>query len=452
MAGLVAGYAIAGKYRLVSPLGRGAMGEVWRAEHALLRSPLAVKILHPQHLDGSNTDVRALMERFSREARTTGALRSPHVVQILDSGQDGGLPFIAMELLEGETLEQRLQRVRTLSPRETLDIVTQIARGIGKAHAAGIVHRDLKPANAFIVRSYDREIVKILDFGIAKIATGTMAYKATQTGMTVGTPAYMSPEQVQASTALDHRADLWSLAVIAFECLTGHLPFDGDSFGALVIQICVKPIPMPSSKARVPPGFDAWFARGVAREPDQRFQSAQELADSLRAVLCPELARREESAPTIEADSAMAWAPTIPGPPPEEDAPTIAAPLAGGLPRPTPARPPPPPTPPSLVRAPIPSAPASRPEPPPDAPPPRRRAAAPPLDAPRPRPWGAIIGAIAGVLVVLAATAILSHYLGPRPPGPTDAPPRTAGPPADSVILTPDPVEPAGGAKPAASR
>src|SRR5262249_22596563 len=154
---------LAGKYRLIRELGKGGMGSVWMAEHLTLKSPVAVKLIDPEI--ATNPDAVA---RFLREARAAAALRSPHVVQILDYGADGAAPYIAMELLEGESLGQRLLRLGRLSPAETSRIMTHVARAIGRAHDAGIVHRDLKPENVFVVKNDEEEIAKVLDFGIAK--------------------------------------------------------------------------------------------------------------------------------------------------------------------------------------------------------------------------------------------------------------------------------------------
>jgi eukaryotic-like serine/threonine-protein kinase len=288
------GAVIAGKYRLVGQLGKGAMGEVWRAEHTTLGASVAVKLIDVDLLGpGNNSDV---VQRFFREAKAAAALRSPHVVQILDHGYDGRIPYIAMEMLEGETLEDRLDRLRVLPPLMTAMVITHIARAIGKAHEAGIVHRDLKPGNVFIVKNDDEEIAKVLDFGIAKITTGALGAEggvATRTGSVVGTPCYMSPEQALGNKSIDHRADLWSLGVIACECICGIRPFDSEALGDLIVQICARPLPIPSqmvaaSGVPIPDGFDAWFAKACSREPNERFQSARELAESLRFLLSPE--------------------------------------------------------------------------------------------------------------------------------------------------------------------
>jgi eukaryotic-like serine/threonine-protein kinase len=288
------GAVIAGKYRLVSPLGKGAMGEVWRAEHTTLGASVAVKLIDVELLGpGNNGEV---VQRFFREARAAASLRSPHVVQILDHGYDGRLPYIAMEMLEGETLEERLDRLRVLPPIMTATIITHIARAIGKAHEAGIVHRDLKPGNVFLVKNDDEEIAKVLDFGIAKITTGALGAEggvATRTGSVVGTPCYMSPEQALGNKSIDQRADLWSLGVIACECICGIRPFDSEALGDLIVQICARPLPIPSQMVAangvpIPEGFDAWFAKACSREPAERFQTARELAESLRFLLAPE--------------------------------------------------------------------------------------------------------------------------------------------------------------------
>jgi hypothetical protein len=178
-------------------------------------------------------------------------------------------------------------RVRRLAPQEVLKIVSQVCRALTKAHSVGIVHRDLKPDNIFLVRDDDREIAKVLDFGIAK-ATGANAIEgsATKTGAMLGTPYYMSPEQAQGTKAVDHRSDLWALAVIVFQALTGKLPFESEALGDLLVQIIVSPLPMPSQVVHdLPPGFDGWWVRASQRDPNLRFQSAKELSDGLSLAL-----------------------------------------------------------------------------------------------------------------------------------------------------------------------
>jgi serine/threonine-protein kinase len=276
------GSLLAGKYRLESLLGEGGMGAVWRAEHLDLHAPVAVKLLNP--IIAATSDG---LSRFHREATAAASLRSPHVVQILDRGVDEATrqPFIVMELMEGESLAGRIARQTRLSPARTATVVTHIARALARAHEAGIVHRDLKPDNVFLIRNEDEEIAKVLDFGIAK----TQAHKlggdvGTRTGAVMGTPYYMSPEQISGAKGVDFRSDLFALGVIACECLTGRRPFDADSIGGLALKICVEPIPRPSELGQVPPGFDAWFERAVSRDPAGRFRSAREMAEELRRV------------------------------------------------------------------------------------------------------------------------------------------------------------------------
>jgi len=272
------GRVIANRYRLTNRLGVGGMGSVWRAEHLTLGSQVAIKLI--DELIASNAEIR---ERFEREAKAAASLRSPHVVQVLDYGVDEGTPYIAMELLEGESLDDRLTREVKLSPRDTLRIITDVARAVGKAHEAGITHRDLKPANIFLVKNDDAEMAKVLDFGVAK--QSATAGRATQTGAMIGTPAYMSPEQAQGTKSVDPRTDLWALGAITFECLCGRLVFTSEAMGELILHICTKPLPIPSQEADLPEAFDAWFARALERDPDARFQSARELIDGLRAAL-----------------------------------------------------------------------------------------------------------------------------------------------------------------------
>jgi serine/threonine-protein kinase len=273
---------LAGRYRLDARLGAGGMGAIWRAEHLVLKAPVAVKLIDRDAVPDDDT-----MARFLREAQAAATLRSPHVVQIIDYGVDGKIPFMVMELLEGENLAQRLKRMRRLSRQETARILTQVGRAVQRAHEAGIVHRDLKPENVFLVRNEDDEIAKVLDFGVAKLERSNLGAEGTRTrtGSILGTPYYMSPEQAQGNKTVDYRSDLWSLGVIAFECIVGRRPFFSDGLGDLVLTICVRDLPVPSDSAPVPLGFDAWFSRACHREPGQRFQSARELTEGLRDAL-----------------------------------------------------------------------------------------------------------------------------------------------------------------------
>jgi eukaryotic-like serine/threonine-protein kinase len=283
---VTAGTVLAGKYRLMSLLGRGGMGSVWRAERMGWQAPVAIKLMNAVDLQ----DTPALA-RFQREARLAASLRSIHVVQVLDDGVDPatGAPFIVMELLDGESLAERLQRVGRLRAPVVAQIITQIARALARAHDAGLIHRDLKPDNILIVRNDDEELVKVLDFGIAKWMWGPQQLSGgTLQGQMLGTPAYMSPEHFANSSHIDHRADLWSLGVIAFECMVGVRPFQGETLVSLALSVCSGKFSMASSLAEVPEGFDMWFARAVAQNPADRYPSARMMAEELRG-LCGQL-------------------------------------------------------------------------------------------------------------------------------------------------------------------
>ncbi len=296
------GRVLADRYRLEERLGEGGMGAIWRAEHLVLAAPVAVKILERDVVDSEEA-----VARFLREAKAAASLRSPHVVQILDYGVEEGVPFIVMELLEGETLRDRLRRLHTLEPVAMVRIVGDVARAITRAHEAGVVHRDLKPENIFLVPNEDAEIAKVLDFGVAKVEASALADGTnTRTGSILGTPFYMSPEQAQGNKEVDYRSDLWSLGVIAFECLTGKRPFNSDALGDLVLQICVRDIAVPSELATVPAGFDEWFARATARPPEDRFQSAREMVEALRECLGDEYRLTVTTSPDDESDDTPA--------------------------------------------------------------------------------------------------------------------------------------------------
>ncbi|HYP76701.1 MAG TPA: serine/threonine-protein kinase [Polyangiaceae bacterium] len=277
---------VAGKYRLTRLLGRGGMGTVWEGTHLSLGTRVAVKFIDAGY--AQSPEARA---RFENEARAAARLRSKHVVEVYDHGvSDDGCPFIVMEFLEGEPLDKRLDRLGRLPAKETAQIVMQIGRALTKAHAANIVHRDLKPENVFLVWDDEEgtDVVKVVDFGIAKFneaSLGSSSCSATRTGSLLGTPHYMSPEQARGLRSVDSRSDLWSIAVIAYRCIVGELPFEGEAVGDLLVKLCTAPIPVPSQvSSEVPATFDAWLEKALAREPAQRFQTAAQLSESLAAV------------------------------------------------------------------------------------------------------------------------------------------------------------------------
>ncbi len=273
---------VADRFRLHRMIGQGGMGSVWEATQIGLERPCALKFI-----EGEMAKLSEAHARFEREAKAAAHLNSPHIVQIFDHGVWQGTPYIAMELLVGEDLGKRLQaKGGKLEPSNVSRVIQQVSRALSKAHQAGVVHRDLKPDNIFLVRDDEQEIVKILDFGVAKQTVAGIDGSNTKTGAMLGTPYYMSPEQAQGIKSVDARSDLWSLAVIVYQCLTGRLPFESEALGDLLVKIIVSPIPVPSQIAQgLPSGFDRWWARAADRNPEQRFQTAKEFNDALQLAL-----------------------------------------------------------------------------------------------------------------------------------------------------------------------
>ncbi|MDP9037216.1 MAG: protein kinase, partial [Myxococcota bacterium] len=288
---------------------------------------VAIKFIDQEYADSLEAQ-----SRFVNEARAAATIHSKHAIQIFDHGvADDGRPYIVMELLLGEPLDRRLDRFGRISLPDTARILGQVCRALQRAHDAGIIHRDLKPENIFLVRSPDDddEIAKVLDFGIAKMKGppgGEGLGSSTKTGALLGTPYFMSPEQARGLRTIDHRSDLWSLGVIAYRCVTGVLPFDGESVGDLLVKICTSAPPTPSlALPGLPPAFDAWFARTLAREPMNRFGSASELADEL--LLSAGLSARRGVTPNFSDRQTSFDLPlTAAGPP---VAPTVMTPLRG---------------------------------------------------------------------------------------------------------------------------
>ena len=271
LSGIRPNLVIAGRYRLVRELSAGGMGTVWVARHLTLGCELALKFVRSAESAGGDA-----LERFAAEARSAALLagETDHVPRIHDFGVDGALPYIAMELLRGEDLGARLGRRGRLTLAELAPIATQIARALRKAHGRGIVHRDLKPENVFLVHRDDEERVKILDFGIAKIL-GSASSTIDTTPM--GTIPYMAPEALRRAR-VDARADLWSFAVVLYRAVTGVLPFDGARLIDLVRRICDAPAPRPSRFiGGLGSEIDAFFERALARDPEDRYQHADEL-------------------------------------------------------------------------------------------------------------------------------------------------------------------------------
>jgi serine/threonine protein kinase len=290
---------IDGKYEVLRQLGRGGMGVVYEARHTGTHRHVALKEIIGSDL----AKERKAIERFHREARATGAIDSRHIAKVLDTGTDPdtGNPFLVMELFTGEDVQNLLDRVGTLDEPVALEIVVQACTGLAKAHAAGVIHRDIKPANLFLARRDDEVVVTLLDFGVARVKQelATESFTLTSTGLMLGTPLYMSPEQVVGAKDLDHRTDLWALGVVLYELLAGTTPYtDHETLGALLVSICSKPAkPLrevaPKASARV----EAICAKALALDPVKRYQTAEELLEDLgaargaRVALGPALAK-----------------------------------------------------------------------------------------------------------------------------------------------------------------
>jgi len=283
------GRRIAGKYELVRLLGKGAMGEVWLATHDSLGGEFAIKLVRPSEEPEDETAAG----RFQLEAQVSAKLsrKTRHIVSVSDHGEEDGLAYLVMELLDGESLEARIKRGGALDLATTVAIVTQIARALGQAHGEGIFHRDLKPANVFLTKDEDgRLLVKLLDFGIARTQKPFRTRSPFMTGkdMVLGTPSYMSPEQARGLDSLDHRCDLWALAVVAYEALTKRIPWEGDTVEDIFLSICThRMVAIRTLRADLPPEVDALFAKSFAPKLDARFASAAELAEAFEALVDP---------------------------------------------------------------------------------------------------------------------------------------------------------------------
>jgi serine/threonine protein kinase len=273
------GMRITDTIQLREMVGEGGMGQIWAAEHLLLRRPVAIKRLASQFAD----NVEAL-QRFAAEAQAGARMESANVTRVFDYALlADGTPFMVMELLEGVELYSRVRDGRTLSLEETTRVVVQMCAALALIHDAGIVHRDVKPENIFLVPSKAGGFtVKLLDFGIAKGGGAVDCEELAKAGATVlGTPAYMSPEQLENAGEVDARADLWSLAVVVYCCLTGTMPFNGDSLVALGYAIRSGEFAAPTElKPDLPSAIDAWFRKALDRKRNARFASAAEMAEA----------------------------------------------------------------------------------------------------------------------------------------------------------------------------
>jgi serine/threonine-protein kinase len=279
------GNVIAGKYRLEGFLSRGGMGAVYRATHVMLGKPCVVKVIRPDLVTSPE-----LVRRFLREARAAAGLSHPNIVIVFDLGEaEDGTLYIAMELVQGRSLHDVIRQEGRMAPSRTVHLLRQVASALAQAHRQHIVHRDLKPQNLMVTRdSEGRETVKLLDFGIAK--TFDENTELTATGLMLGTPQYMAPEQVMGG-AIDHRTDLYALGVILYQMLIGEVPFTATSAPALLMKH-VNDVPDPPSRRRpdlrIPAGLEAIALRCLAKDPARRFQSADEFGAALERAVADE--------------------------------------------------------------------------------------------------------------------------------------------------------------------
>jgi serine/threonine protein kinase len=279
-----------GKYELLRKLGEGGMGAVYEGRHRGTGRRVAVKVIGGEAVKKS----AEIVGRFQREAMASGSLESQHIAQVLDTGVDAasGSPYLVMELLTGDDLEKTIERLGVLAPDLALRVVAQACLGLSKAHEAQVIHRDIKPANLFLARREGGELVaKILDFGIAKAMGSQLSesgsHAMTRTGMMLGSPVYMSPEQAMGRKSIDHRTDIWSLGVVLYEALCGRTPHGhSETVGELVIRICGEAPQLLQERAPwVPPEVAAIAHKALALDPAARFQTAAEMYAAIRARL-----------------------------------------------------------------------------------------------------------------------------------------------------------------------
>ncbi len=282
-----------GRYRLIELLGRGGMGEVWRAHDTATDRVVAIKVL-PANL----SEDEDFQRRFRREAHAAARLETPHVVPIYDYGEIDGRLYVCMRLVKGRDLAAVLAD-GPLEPSRAVRIIGQVAEALHAAHEIGLIHRDIKPSNILLD---DRDFAYLIDFGIARVADDT---RMTKTGSTIGTFAYIAPERLEGQGEEDARADIYSLACVLYECLAGEPPFGGDTMARLMYAHVNNPPPRPSiAQPDVPAQIDEVIATGMAKDPDQRYATTIELADAARDAITTPLAPPSE--PALLADAASA--------------------------------------------------------------------------------------------------------------------------------------------------
>jgi serine/threonine-protein kinase len=414
------GDIISGKYRLVRLIGDGGMGSVFEARHQVLGTPVALKFLHAELARRPG-----LAARFLQEARVSASIQSPHVARVTDVDQTAdGAPYLVMELLLGESLQALLDRGRKLPQGQAIDFGVQIAAGLEAAHAIGVVHRDLKPDNVFITPSTAGPVLKLLDFGIAKLKTGEYQKGLTRPGAVMGTPEYMAPEQLYAADQVDARADVYSLGAMLYEMLSGERPAYGQDAAGIIAQVATGKVRRLSElEPSLPPNLVDIVHRAMAADRAQRFGAAAELRGALLSVASsPSHAgpiaaaqvppsRDTVDEPVLPIASKSAVAPTLP---PDDEASVRDAQAKGATVE----------APKELIRR-ITSANAAANVAPAGYTPPPHVAGASHVSLPtsplrrRRKPWGAIIGIALGVAAMAGVVVLLASQRRSDAPAPT---------------------------------
>lgn len=312
------GRTLDGKYLVIRRLGEGGMGAVYEARDVRSERLVAIKVISSAR---SMTDP-VILSRFKREALAASSVDAEHTVRVLDFGVDetDGDPFMVMELLRGEDLESLVLRSTPIDPDPALRIAAQVCVALDRAHQAHVVHRDIKPANIFLAEAGGELIVKILDFGIAKLMTdptdATEATRLTRTGALIGSPRYMSPEQAQGLKGIDERTDLWSLGVVMYELLSGRTPYRGlETVGQLIAAICKSaPPPVEQFAPWISPEIAAIVHRLLRVDPNERFPSAKAVLEAIRPLL--QDGTSIEQSMLLPASQRMAVAPSVSFAPP----------------------------------------------------------------------------------------------------------------------------------------
>jgi serine/threonine-protein kinase len=442
-----------GRYQVQESIGFGAMGAVYKAFDPLIKRTLAIKTIRLD-IPKQSPQYRSFIERFYHEARISGTLSHPNIVTLFDIGEEGGLPYLAMEFVEGDTIASVLERGQRFKPEKVIGLVSQIASAVDYAHSKGVIHRDIKPSNLIL---YEGERIKVTDFGIAKLVDAEM----TQSGTLLGTPSYMSPEQAMGDK-LDGRSDIFSLGVCAFEMLCGEQPFPGNNVTSILYKLVhVDPIEPANLEMNglVPQKWHEVFGRVLAKKPDDRYQTATDFvqdleyclgawfgamgdqtlseeaaAATMRVALPADLANPPAAPPADESTAAL----PIPADLPPDDMPATIMMKAPKVPAKPGPPPPPPPTPeeaeaPTVLMRAVPQGAAPPPPPPPPVPAPEAEATLlmnAPVTAPAPfEP----VGSSEGATVVLSAPPDLRR----RPPSAPTAKAPTL-PPTQRAVSVPD--------------